>query len=124
MEDLIKLADLLKEQNALLHEIALLIGRPAIPGHICEYIASKIFDIKPNGSASTAGHDGYFRSGKLARRYVNIKYAGRQERLLNLNPIAKPDYYLVLTGPNSSAMSSKLRHRPFIIQQVFLFEAK
>jgi hypothetical protein len=36
---------------------------------------------------------------------------------------ALPDFYLVLAGPRSAAMSSRRQIRPCIIESVFLFDA-
>ncbi len=46
-------------------EIAKIICRPAEKGHIFEYIASQIFPIKLNESASKEGYDGTFNDGYL-----------------------------------------------------------
>jgi hypothetical protein len=123
MDDLIKLADLLKAHNAIGRVIASLIGRPAGIGHIGEYIAAKIFNISLVGSASTKSIDGYFQDGMLAGRSVNVKWYTKQENLLDMTPDAFPDFYLVLTGPKSKAMSSRGTVRPLVIESVFLFES-
>ena len=122
MDDLAQLADLVRKRNALEREITALIGRPAQIGHIGEYIASKIFDIDLKESASFKGIDGYFRGGALKGCSVNIKWYALHEGLLDLTD-APPDYYLVLTGTKSSAMTSRGRIRPWTIDTVFLFEA-
>ena len=43
--------------------------------------------------------------------------------MLDLNPNAPLDYYLVLTGAPSALASSRGTLRPFCIQTVFLFDA-
>ena len=43
---------------------------------------------------------------------------------MDITPGALPDYYLVLTGPKSSMMTSRGQVRPWMIDNVFLFEAQ
>ena len=104
MEDL---AHLLIARNANEIGITRIIGRPAQLGHIGEFIASRIFDIELEESAVHPGSDGRFRSGPLAGKSVNIKMYGKREGVLDTCPEYLPDYYLVLTGHKSTAMSSK-----------------
>ena len=120
-EQLDTLAALLREHNKVGEQIAKLIGRPALTGHLGEFIASKIFDVKLETSATSAGIDGRFRSGSLVDRSVNIKRYLKLETL-DINPRHLPDYYLVLAGPRSKATSSRGASRPFVISHVFLFE--
>ena len=49
---------------------------------------------------------------------------GKREGLLDIRPEYPPDYYLVLTGPQSTAMGSKGNTRPWVVNEVFLFEAQ
>ncbi|MGI8963592.1 MAG: hypothetical protein ACR2GI_03730, partial [Thermomicrobiales bacterium] len=92
-----------------------------------EYVAAKVFDIDLNASASHRAIDGHFRSGPLAGRSANIKYGSRRDGTLDLvaslDLANHPNYYLVLTGPSGAAISSKGFSAPWVIQQVFLFEA-
>jgi len=115
-----KLAELLRKRNQISSEIASLIGRPAEKGHIGEYVASKVFDIELNTSATHKGIDGYFRSGPLREKTVNVKLYGKKEGLLDINH-APADYYLVLTGPDSPPISSRGGDRPLVIKQAFIF---
>ena len=124
MNDLTRLAELIKKRNLLEIEITALIGRPAAIGHIGEYIASRVFHIALETSASYKSIDGRFIDGSLMARTINIKWYGRLEGLLDITPNALPDYYLVLTGLKSGAMSSRGQVRPWTIEQVFLFEAQ
>jgi hypothetical protein len=55
---------------------------------------------------------------------VNVKYYAKREGLLDINQLNLPDYYLVLAGPKSAAMTSKAGTRPFMLEEVFLFDAK
>ncbi len=121
--DLARLAELLAERNRLDQAIAELIGRPALPGHLGEYIAARVFGIALEPSASARGLDGRFAAGPLAGRSVNIKYYGKQENCLDIALAGGPDFYLVLTGPKGQAASSRGAQRPFVIHSVYLFDA-
>jgi len=123
MEELENLARLLITRNQIDALISSMINRPAINGHIGEYIAGKIFDIKLNDNARDKGTDGVFNTGSLATKSVNIKLYGKQEGLLDVNLNALPDYYLVMTGPKSPAISSRGKHRPCVIDHVYLFKS-
>ena len=121
--DLHGLAELIRERNANEGAITGIIGRPALLGHIGEYIASRIFDIELEKSATNPGSDGRFRSGPLADTSVNVKCYPKRDGLLDINPKHLPDYYLVLAGPEPKAATSTGKPRPWGIQNVFLFEA-
>lgn len=123
MDRLIQLAALLKQHNAITNEIARLIERPAEIGHVGEYLAATIFAIELSASATSKSIDGYFADGPLVQRSVNIKWYGKWECVLDITPHALPDYYLVLTGPKSAAISSRGATRPRAIHYVFLFDA-
>lgn len=123
-DNLSQLAELIKKRNSLEREITSLIGHPAALGHIGEYIASKIFHITLEKSASHKSLDGRFDYGPLTGRTVNIKWYALQEGILDITPDALPNYYLVLTGPKSNVMTSQEQVRPWTIETVFLFEAQ
>ena len=122
--DLENLASLLRQHNAIGEEIARLIGRPAERGHVGEYIASRIFGITLANSATTAGTDGTFAEGALAGHTVNVKWYGKQERVLDLDPEGRTDFYLALTGEMRPAVSSRGTSRPWVIAAVYLFGAR
>ncbi len=124
MNDIVLLAKLIKAKNEIEREISAIIERPAIIGHVGEYIASKIFRIQLEQSASNKGFDGYFIEGNLAGKSVNIKWYTRQSGILDINPEALPDYYLVLAGPHTASNSSKGTTLPWMIEEVFLFNSK
>ncbi len=105
--DLERLADLLAEMNTLGTKISEITQRPAIIGHTGEYIASKIFDIDLEESASAKGIDGHFKSGSLAGKSVNIKWYSKLEYMLDITPESLPDYYLVMTGPKALEDTSR-----------------
>ncbi len=123
MQDLHNLAELIKQQNRAGQRITLQINRPATIGHVGEFIASKVFDIELLDSASAKGIDGHFRIGPFSGRSVNIKWYATQQGLLDITPDFFPDYYLVMTGPSVPAASSKGETRPWLIVQVYLFDA-
>ena len=120
--ELQRLASIIKQRNAIDDEIATIIGRPSLSGHLGEYVASRIFGIRLSESAVTKGVDGHFAGGGLVGRSVNIKKYGLDHGLLDIRSDAVPDYYLVLTGPRSGAASSRGTTQPWVIASVFLFE--
>jgi hypothetical protein len=122
MNDLDRLAALLREHNQIGEQISAVIGRPALTGHLGEFIASRVFEIELERSANATGYDGRFRDGDLIGRTVNVKCYLKLETL-DINPKSIPDFYLVLSGPRSSAMNSRGATRPFVISHVFLFDA-
>lgn len=122
--DLKRLADLIRRYNAIGDVIAGVIGRPAERGHVGTYIAAHIFNITLERSARKRGLDGRFMAGALAGHTVNVKWYGKQEGVLDLHARGVPDYYLALTGPAGSAASSRGGTRPWVIQSVYLFDAR
>lgn len=121
MDSLEQLTILLRQYNAIGSEIATLIGRPAQIGHAGEYIASQIFDIPLEHAANARAIDGRFASGPLAGSTVNIKWYAMHENLLDVCIDVQPDYYLVMTGPPQSALTSRGGQRPWLLRSVFLF---
>jgi len=118
-----KLANLLSEMNSIGEKISEITQRPATIGHTGEYIAADIFDIELEESANTKDFDGHFRSGTLANRTVNVKWYSKLEYMLDINPDALPDFFLVMTGPKALEPISKGGIRPWLINYVFLFNA-
>lgn len=124
MEELRRLAQLLKERNSIDKGISHIINRPAEKGHIGEYIAQRIFKIKLEESAVHKGSDGRFSYGKLRGSTVNVKYYSKSQRMLDLKPEPPPpEYYLVFTGPPLGPVSTRGMRLPFTIEYVFLFDA-
>lgn len=121
---LTRLADLLATRNQISKQIAAVIGRPDEKGHLSEFIASQVFDIALEPSAVNKGFDGRFSSGSLAGMTVDVKYSAKRDGLINLRRDALPDYYLVLTGPAGAATTSRGKDRPWLIEAVYLFEAR
>lgn len=122
-KNLEKLAQAIKQKTATDNEIERITGRPSERGHTAEYIAARIFNITLRESASHKGADGHFGGGNLMGKTVNIKWYGKQEGLLDINPEALPDFYLVMTGPKAGAVSSRGATRPWLISYVYLFNA-
>lgn len=123
MESIETLAELLRTRNAVEQQITAITGRPALIGHIGEFIAAQIFDIALQESASFKSIDGYFQSGELAGKSVNIKWYAQQQGILDITPAALPDYYLVLAGPRAPAGTSRGKTQPWLIASVYLFDA-
>lgn len=123
-EELQNLSKLLRERNIIDNAISQIIRYPAKEGHIGEFIASKIFGITLNKSATEKGHDGIFSEGNLQGKTVNVKLYGKRESILDLKPEFPIDYYLVLTGPKTNPASSRGTARPIVIESVFLFDAQ
>ena len=121
---LARAAALLRERNEIDAELARLMHRPMTSGHLGEWIAAQIFDIELEASAVAAGIDGRFRSGLLQGQTVNIKWYLKREGVLDTTESMALDYYLVLTGPRSPAVSSQGATRPWCIEAVYLFEAR
>ena len=124
-EQLVQLAALIREHNAVMARISALIGRPALVGHVGEFIAAAVFDIELNPSASAKGHDGYFRApSPLAGRSVNVKWGTVFDGGMDVSPDAEVDDYLALTGPRATSMTSKGGTRSWLIESVYLFDLR
>ena len=113
----------MESRNDIDEKIAALIGRPASRGHLGEWIAHEIFGVTLAESAVQEGIDGRFADGPLAGKTVNVKWYGKREGVLDINPAGVPDYYLVMTGPKAVATTSRGQTRPLVITEVFLFDA-
>lgn len=122
-ERLRRLASLIRQRNDIDKEIAAAMGRPAHPGHIGDFVGAEIFDIRLHESATHKGSDGYFASGPLAGRSVNVKKYSTDQSILDIRPDALPDFFLVLTGPRTPPASSRGTTQPWTIESVFLFKA-
>jgi hypothetical protein len=112
-----RLAALIRTKNEADRAIAEVIGRPATPGNIGEFVASQIFGIELAKSGSQAGYDGTFQAGPLQGKTVNVKAYGRNDSLLNVGE-HHCDYYLVMTGPDAPT-----KDLLWGISSVFLFES-
>lgn len=119
-----QIAGLLRERNAIDEKIAKIISRPMTAGHLGEWLAARIFGIELEPTAVAAAFDGRFTSGHLQGRTVNVKWYLKREGVLDMTKWETLDYYLVLTGPASAALSSRGGIRPWCIESVYLFDAK
>ncbi len=119
-----QVAALLRERNAVDARLARLIQRPMTSGHLGEWIAANVFDIELEASAVAAGIDGRFRSGPMQGKTVNVKWYLKREGMLDTTESPVLDYYLVLSGPPSAAVSSRGSTRPWCIEAVYLFDAR
>lgn len=119
-----RLADLIRQRYAIDREITRTVGRPALTGHVGEYIAAAIFGIELHTSASHKGSDGVFKGRPLAGHSVNVKWYGRHESLIDLVSSLGPDYYLVLTGPKLTTALARQIDRPWRIDNVYRFDGK
>jgi hypothetical protein len=119
-----QIAELLRERNAIDGKVAKIISRPMTAGHLGEWLAARIFGIEIEPTAVTAAFDGRFTSGRLQGRTVNVKGYLKREGLLDLTQSETLDYYLVLTGPASAALSSRGGTRPWCIESVYVFDAR
>ena len=130
MSNLEQMASLLAERNPIDEKIGALIGRPAGRGCVGEWIAQEIFGVTLEEDAAKRCIDGCFTDGPLAGKTVNVKWYGKREGLLDINPACFPDglpacldYYLVMTGPKAPAVAARGQTRPWVITEVFLFDA-
>ncbi|MDQ3987682.1 MAG: hypothetical protein M3291_00500 [Actinomycetota bacterium] len=119
-----QIATLLRERNALDEQISSIIQRSMTSGHLGEWLAAQVFGIELAASAVEAGIDGRFITEPLRGRTVNVKWYLKREGLVDITESPVLDYYLVLTGPTSAALSSRGGIRPWCIAAVYLFDAK
>ena len=122
MDNLSWLASLIKSRNTIDGKIADLIGRSAQINNVGEYIAASIFNIAfSEEEEKRRGYDGRFVRGQLAGKTVDVQWRLRHDGLLNIRLDAYPDYYLILTGPESTQST---RANPWSIAFAFLFNAQ
>jgi hypothetical protein len=105
-------AGLIQERNRVDAALSACIRRPALSGHLGDWIAAQLFGIELDQDR-VKGVDGRFADG----RTVNIRWYLKRENLLDLREDG-PDRYLVLTGPKAAAET-----RPMVIDAVYLFDA-
>ncbi len=122
LEQMQRLAELVQQKNYADGKIAEVIGRPTIPGHFGDFVGAEIYGVELHASAVQKGSDGCFAGGRLSGATVNIKYYPKNEGVLDIAIDGAPEYYLVLTGPRSAAVSSRGKTRPWVIEAVYLFE--
>lgn len=81
-----ELARLIQQRNAIDDEITKIVSRPALIGHLGEFIASRIFSIALYPLATHLDSDGVFTEGALAGKSVNVKWHPKRENVLDLKP--------------------------------------
>jgi len=95
----LELASLLVEFNFWGKRISEITRQPATISYTGEFIASCAYDIELKESTTTKGFDRVFRPGNLTNSTVNVKWYSKLEYVLDINPQALPDYFLVMMGP-------------------------
>ncbi|TWP52540.1 hypothetical protein FKR81_09460 [Lentzea tibetensis] len=118
MDAVARVAELIRQRNLIDAELAACIGRPALVGHLGEWIASQVFGVELEHHATAKGIDGRFADG----RTVNVKWYLEREGLIDLCPVDGPDLYLVMTGPKAPPVSSRGSTRPMTVNAVYLFD--
>ncbi|MFD9704858.1 hypothetical protein [Lentzea sp. NPDC059081] len=116
MNEVKRVADLIQERNRVDAALSACIRRPALTGHLGDWIAAQIFGIELGLGAK--GVDGTLADG----RTVNVRWNLKRDNLLDLRD-GGPDVYLVLSGPKALAESSRGATRPMVIDAVYLFDA-
>ncbi|HEX7302988.1 hypothetical protein [Lentzea sp.] len=111
MNELKRVAELIEERNRVDAALSACIRRPALTGHLGDWIAAQIFGIELRQGAK--GVDGRLADG----RTVNIRWNLKRDNLLDLREDG-PDVCLVLSGPKAAAET-----RPMVIDAVYLFDA-
>ena len=120
MKELEYLADLLRVRNATERALQTVLERPGSIGDIGEVIAQAIFPITLHEKRNHPGSDGWFHSGPLEGKTVNVKmYSKGEQRIAITDHPPWPDYYLVLRG----AKVPKQHGIPLRIDHVFLYDA-
>jgi hypothetical protein len=125
VESVKQFASLVAERNAIDSKIGELIGRPALVGHLGEWIAQQIFGVAIDPLANRQAIDGTFTWGppEVVDRTVNVKWYAKRSNILDMSPRGEVDYYLVLCGPREAARSSVGMLRPLTVDAVYLFDA-
>jgi hypothetical protein len=115
------LASLIKSRNTIDEKIATLIGRTAQVNNVGEYIAATIFHIAFEEVGKRRGYDGRFTQGPLAGSTVDVQWHPRHDGQMNIRQDAFPDYYLILSGPDTPPGQFA---SPWLIERIFLFKAQ
>lgn len=121
MQDLPRLASLIKSRNTVEGKIAALIGRSAQAGNVGEFIAASIFRISLDEPGRSTGYDGRFTHGLLAGQTVDIQWHPRHDGQINIRPDFLPNYYLILSGPETPTTPFS---NPWLIEHIYLFHAQ
>jgi len=124
MNNLPRLAELLRARNTVESNIANLIEQPVNIESVGDYIASVIFGIAHEKSPTQKAIYGRFLYGPHAGQSVDVQWHIRREGDLSLRTDPPADYYLVFTGPKASANATNSLVNPWVIESVYFFDAK
>jgi hypothetical protein len=124
VNNLSRLADLLKARNTVESNMTHLIGHPVNIGSVGDYIASVIFGITHEESTTRKIIYDRFAYGPLTGHTVDVQWHIRREGDLSLKTDTPLDYYLVMAGPKAGVNTARSLVNPWIIEEVFLFDAK
>ncbi|HZU67870.1 MAG TPA: hypothetical protein VFA09_11395 [Ktedonobacteraceae bacterium] len=124
MHNLPRLAELIRSRNTVENNIAHLIEHPVNIGSVGDYIASTIFGITLIESATHKEFAGIFAQEPLVGKSVDVQWHLRRDGDLSLKTDPSPDYYLVFAGPKPVPGMPHGYVTPWIIESVFLFDAK
>jgi hypothetical protein len=124
MNNLPRLAELLRARNKVESNIANLIEQPVNIGSVGDYIASVIFGITHEKSPTQKAIYGRFLYGPHAGQSVDVQWHIKREGDLSLRTDPPADYYLVFTGPKASANVTNRLVNPWVIESVYFFDAK
>jgi hypothetical protein len=123
-ESVTAVARLVRERDVIDGEITRIINRPAVAGHLGEWLASELFDIDLEPPGSAEAFDGRFASGPLATGTVNIEWISRRDEQLDPDSSRAIDFHLVFTGTRALALTTKGLVRPVRINACYLFDAR
>jgi hypothetical protein len=124
MNNLPRLAELVKARNTVESNIANLIGQSVNMGSVGDYIAFVTFGITPEKSETQKAIYDRFSYGPLTGHSVDVQWHTRHEGDLSLRMDPPPDYYLVLSGPKVGANTIHSLVHPWVIESVYLFDAR
>jgi hypothetical protein len=124
MSNLPRLAELLKARNTVESNMANLIGHPVNIGTVGDYIAIAIFGITHEELTTHKIIYDRFSYGPLVGHTVDVQWHTRREGDLNLKTDIPLDYHLVLTGPKAGVNTARSLVNPWVIESVYLFDAK
>ncbi len=122
MNNLPRLASLLKSRDTIDSKIAHIIGHPTQIQSVGEYIASVIFGVVLDVSPEHKERDGRFTRGPLMGHTVDVQWRTRHDSILHVKTDPPPDYYLVFVGSKEATAIQSLSI-PWVIESVHLFDA-
>ena len=124
MEELRRLAELVRKRNQKAGRISSIFRQPDQPEKVRERIASRVFGIEISSGPGEKVISGHFTEGKLAGNAVNIKWYARNDGRLSMQENPLPDFYLVLTGPKTGKEGSTAAISLWTLDYVYLFRTE